>query len=302
MSIPIAYHPAMSVPGVGSFSPSAGKPALFHEALRRLYPGEIDGATIPVQPVTQEDLKLVHDGWYVDAVFSSEENNGFGNRDWRVPPACLWTVGSMVSASQHAIANPVAPVASLSSGFHHAGSDFGGGYCTFNGLMVAAALHLRDNPDGVVGILDCDFHYGDGTASILNRLPDLESRVVHHTSGRYFHGDGGGEDEALEFQAWLQESIDNLNSHGCSLVLYQAGADMHKDDPMGGLLNDAEMAQRDRAVFRGIEAPIVWNLAGGYRLESGVCTPVLQTHLNTYMEALLSVKHRSAFPSTRRIA
>ena len=65
------------------------------------------------------------------------------------------------------------------------------------------------------------------------------------------------------------------------MILYQAGADPHVDDPLGGMLTSSQMYERDKLVFetareRGV--PVVWNLAGGYQ------TPiekVLELHLTT---------------------
>jgi acetoin utilization deacetylase AcuC-like enzyme len=45
----------------------------------------------------------------------------------------------------------------------------GGGYCTFNGLALVAAL----NPRTKVFVLDCDEHGGDGTAAFTKILPNL---------------------------------------------------------------------------------------------------------------------------------
>lgn len=54
----------------------------------------------------------------------------------------------------------------------------------------------------------------------------------------------------------------------CDLVLYQAGADPHVDEPLGGFLDDEQLAQRDAIVFgeaRRLGLPVAWNLAGGYQ-------------------------------------
>lgn len=72
------------------------------------------------------------------------------------------------------------------------------------------------------------------------------------------------------------------------LVLYQAGADIHVDDPLGGLLTTEQMRERDANVFRGCAesgTPVVWNLAGGYQRDanSGIA-PVLALHRNTMIE------------------
>ena len=280
--ITVFYDPRQSISDVNSFSPSAGKPARFMEALQSQ---AICHDIMPVVPATREDLYLVHDRQYVNEIFAGVQNNGFENNDPRVPQACLWTVGSMVSAVAYA-SRAMGPVCSPSSGFHHAGYGWGGGYCTFNGLMVAAAKFILANPQAKVGILDLDWHYGDGTDNILKNKPALAKRVLNLSSGKYFFDSN---DDVSEFWAWLQGAILELNRFDCDVVIYQAGADMHIKDPLGGLLNEAEMARRDRIVFREINASLVFNLAGGYRGDKssdGLGNPVLRTHLNTVLEAI----------------
>jgi acetoin utilization deacetylase AcuC-like enzyme len=78
----------------------------------------------------------------------------------------------------------------------------------------------------------------------------------------------------------------------CDLLLYQAGADPHIDDPLGGWMSTAQLAQRDRIVFETAAEmgfPVAWNLAGGYQRDaSGGIEPVLQIHRNT-MQACVAV-------------
>lgn len=295
MTTPIFYHPSQSVPNLAGFSPSAGKPQRFVELMQHYAYHDYGGNKLgPVIPVTQDDLYRVHSSDYVDAVFAGREPNGFGNYDLRVPEACLWTIGSLLAAARWALQYPLVPACSPSSGFHHAGFNEGGGYCTFNGLMVVAAMLLAENPALRIGILDCDFHYGDGSADILSKKPELAEHVIHCSSGQHFHGDSA--DEADEFFLWLEESINEINTFGCDIVLYQAGADMHIQDPLGGLLDDAQMRQRDRSVFRKIKSGISWTLAGGYRSGADIFSdPVLQTHRNTLQESSGSHQARRAW-------
>ena len=284
----IFYDDRQSVLGFDSFSPSAGKPARFMALMESVVP---TAPKLPVMPITREDLYLVHDKSYVDAVFEGTTVNGFENRDPRIPPACLWTVGSLVSSALHA-PSCVIPVCSPTSGFHHANYGWGGGYCTFNGLMVAAAKFLEVKPDARIAILDCDFHYGDGTADILKRKPQLASHMVHHTSGLHFHEDGDPD----EFFQWLEACIQDINDQGCDLTLYQAGADMHVRDPLGGLLDTDQMTLRDRAVFSKIRGGLVWNLAGGYRGNADIFDdPTLLIHRRTMQEANQSHAMRVKF-------
>jgi acetoin utilization deacetylase AcuC-like enzyme len=92
-------------------------------------------------PLTETDLQTVHDSAYVTAVRTGQPRGlaGSNNLDW--DPA-LWQMvcasnGGMVQAALAALAE--SPVAgSLSSGLHHAKRERGEGYCTFNGLALAA--------------------------------------------------------------------------------------------------------------------------------------------------------------------
>ncbi len=292
------YHKHQSIPDVQSFSPSAGKPERFMELLKGTDFRTYTHNGLPLRPVTREDLCLVHDKAYVDGVFDGTVPNGFGNYDPRVPEACLWTVGSLTSAALQ-VQDIHMPICSPTSGFHHAGYDFGEGYCTFNGLMVAAAKYLEKYPHHTVAILDCDFHYGNGTDDILRHKPDLAKRIVHHTSGKYFHP----EDDPLDFFQWLHHAIEDINDNGCNLTLYQAGADMHKDDPLGGILDDADMTKRDRTVFGKVRGEIVWNLAGGYRRAATndvFDDPVLALHLRTMGDVNRTLGLRAELPAPQR--
>ena len=83
---------------------------------------------------------------------------------------------------------------------------------------------------------------------------------------------------------------------GCDVVLYQAGADQHIADPLGGLLTTAELAARDEIVFSllaELGIPVAWNFAGGYqREEDGSIPKVVEIHSNT---ARASIATRAAY-------
>ena len=160
------------------------------------------------------------------------------------------------------------------SGFHHAGHAGGGGFCTFNGLMVSAAVLLDEGRVDQVGILDCDMHYGDGTDAIIEKL-HLKSRVLHYTAGAKLNQPS----HAKPFLRMLPAIVESFAD--CDVLIYQAGADPHIDDQLGGWLTTEELIERDQIVFETahrIGLPVAWNLAGGYQ------TPlrrVLDIHDNT---------------------
>ena len=77
-------------------------------------------------------------------------------------------------------------------------------------------------------------------------------------------------------------------------VLYQAGADVHVDDPLGGVLTTEQMIERDQIVFeaaRASEIPIAWNLAGGYQTP---LSKVVDLHVNTLRECVRSFRPTAA--------
>lgn len=253
-AIPVFYSPEqVAEPQVAS--PSASKPRQVVERWQaRGFPIEV---LVP-RRVTADDLALAHDWRYVDDVLALRAPNGFGNRSASVARSLPWTSGSMLSAALAALDSRLVACAPC-SGFHHARYDEGAGFCTFNGLMVAALKLRALGRVARVGILDCDQHYGDGTDDIIDRK-GARGWIRHVTAMR------GYRREAKAFLAALPGLVESFRD--CDVVLYQAGADPHVDDPLGGFLDDDQLADRDRTVFREarrLGIPIAWNLAGGYQ-------------------------------------
>lgn len=267
-SLPILYTEKM-LANAESFSPSAAKPRQALESWCRL---GIPLTVLEPEPVSHDEICLAHDPGFVAGVLGLEEANGFGNLSASVAESLPYTSGAMLAAARAAIANGAVAVAPC-SGFHHAHYDSAGGYCTFNGLVISArVLHERGEARRV-GILDFDQHYGDGTDDIIDRLG---LRFIEHcTAGRRWHR----KSQAKEFLAIIPSLVDAMGD--CEVILYQAGADPHVDDPLGGWLTTAQLAERDRAVFdkaRALGVPVAWNLAGGYQ---SPLRKVLDIHDNT---------------------
>ena len=252
--IPVFYAPEQVAEPQGA-SPSASKP--------RNVVGRWEASDFPIelrrpQPVATEDFYRAHDRTFVDDVLARRQSNGFGNRSASVAASLPWTSGSMLSAARHALASGGVACAPC-SGFHHAHWDAAAGFCTFNGLMVTVLALRATGRAHRIGILDCDQHYGDGTEDIIVRNR-LRNGVHHVTAGRDYPHD------AARFLGALPGIVRSFAD--CDLLLYQAGADPHVDDPLGGFLDDEQLAQRDAIVFgeaRRFGLPVAWNLAGGYQ-------------------------------------
>lgn len=274
--IPVFYTPKMLADSL-SFSPSSMKPEKVVNAWKQL------GIPLDIyepDPVSVNELALAHERGFVEAVLAGNAKNGFGNEDLKIAFTLPYTNGSMRTAAFAALENGVVAV-SPTSGFHHAHWDMASGYCTFNGLMVAAQCLLKKGKAKRIGIVDCDYHYGNGTDHIIGKL-NLLKEIKHFTAGKIFHY----AKQRQEFFEWLHEVMVFMSD--CDIILYQAGADPHADDPLGGFLTTEEMYQRDLLVFKACKQrgiPIAWNLAGGYQLlEDGETTnwaALTEIHSNT---------------------
>ncbi|MBL8967700.1 MAG: hypothetical protein JNG85_11885 [Spirochaetaceae bacterium] len=274
------YTPLQSVAANASYSPSAGKPAAFVEAALGRFPGRVE-VDRNFRGVSAKGLALAHHPDRVARVLALEEDNGFGNRLPEVAASLPWTTGSMWAAARHA-ATAGGAACSPTSGFHHASYTSGGGFCTFNGLVVAAILLRAEGLARRVGIIDFDAHWGNGTEDIIHRKG--LGWIVNHSFGA-FSGLIASPRAAETWLAGLEEELDQAAGN-CDLLLYQAGADPHVDDPLGGYLTGDQLRRRDRAVFRWAAArgkPLAWNLAGGYQIP---LSKVLDLHLATVEECL----------------
>lgn len=278
-AIPVFFCEQM-VADIASFSPSAGKPRHVMESWLRL------GIPLHVmEPVSASvaQLCMAHDRDYVTGVLACRECNGFGDKNPAVATSLPWTSGAMLSAAREALGNGSVAVAPV-SGFHHAGYDFGGGYCSFNGLLVTSIILLTEEKVLRVGILDLDMHWGNGSEDILRKLR-LTDVVLHYSAGAKWYKPS----QAKSFLKVLPSIVELFA--GCDVLLFQAGVDVHIDDPMGGWMNTAEIFERDKIVFqvaRRIGLPVAWALAGGYQQP---LRRVLDLHDNTLIACANAFLH-----------
>ncbi|NMM12923.1 MAG: histone deacetylase [Rhodoferax sp.] len=263
------YYSPKQVSCPDSSSPSPRKPALVvANWIEQGLPIHI----VEPLPTSRDQIALAHSHEYVDGILNCELMNGFRGRQRDVADSLPWTCGSLLSAARGALNNGLV-TCSPTSGFHHAGYETGYGYCTFNGLMVTALALKLEGKVQRVGILDCDQHYGDGTAEIMAVLNIDWIRLVsqEHWSPT----------DAEPFIDQLPQVVRSFAD--CDLLIYQAGSDPHINDPLGGFLTTNELAVRDRIVFsvaKSIGIPVVWNLAGGYQEP---LARVLEIHRNTML-------------------
>lgn len=277
MKIKVIYSPKQVADSGSEISPSAIKPQLMANLLHNNPNIEF----VEPNPISIEDIKRCHDSTFVDNIISLRECNGFGTFSQSVVDSLPYTNGAMYVAAKIAIETRNPSVA-LVSGFHHAGyHGFRGfGYfCTFNGLMITATKLIEDDKYNKVAIVDCDMHDGNGTDDILLRL-GLKN-IININFGKLFTNPK----HATNYLKYFDNVEQILNDFKPSIILYESGADVHVNDPFGGVLTEEQMYERDVKMFtiaKKLDIPIAWCLAGGYQIVDGKCDFVLHLHMNTF--------------------
>lgn len=262
---PIFYHPGQKCPGFDFVS--LNKVEQFISMSGRDYRSDFG-------PVSRDDLCTVHNPVHVDSILQHKSNNGFKNARADLNESILYSNGCFVAAADYALREG-GVACSATQGFHHAGRAICWGYCTFNGLMIAAQTVCKDQK---VLIIDGDAHHGDGTDDCISQL-GLGSRVVNVSRGPVI---GTRVQSRWNFAMWHVWAKELIQMHDPGIIFYQAGADAWTGDPYGcGYLTKDGMRSRDIGVFsasKALAVPVVWNLAGGY------ADPMIKTtrlHLQT---------------------
>lgn len=251
------------------------------------------------------DYELAHDARYVEAIFSQAPTgpgvlrvDGDTSLNQYTLDASRRVVGAAMEAVDKVLAGPErrAFLAMRPPG-HHAGPCRPAGFCVFNNVVIAAYHAIRQHGLERVAIVDFDVHHGDGTEAIIaNSAPVRFFSCFQHPfypysgipsmSDNYFpvpleyRTDSEGFRRAIEESVWF----DTLADFKPQLLLFSAGFDAHRQDPLGGLLlEDADFAWITREAIRaagGDDLPVVSLLEGGYDLEA------LEDSVLAHLEAL----------------
>jgi acetoin utilization deacetylase AcuC-like enzyme len=252
----------------------------------------------PGPMATDAQLSLAHTSEYIQKVTSG----GLTEREMRrtgfpwspeLSNRSRHSVGGTISACRSAIERGFA--ANLGGGTHHAHADHGEGYCVYNDVAVASLVMRQEELVGDILICDCDVHQGNGTASILQNVPDIYTFSIHGEKNfpfRKVKGDldvglkDGTEDE--EYLEALDGALDYILARfKPEMVIYLAGADPYCEDRLGRLaLSKEGLLARDHLVystFFKMGIPIAVVMGGGYARE---VSDIVEIHLGTLRTGL----------------
>jgi acetoin utilization deacetylase AcuC-like enzyme len=257
-------------------------------------------------PAAWDDLRLVHDADYVEAVatggLSREAQRRIGF-PWS--PAMVErsrrSVGATIAAARAALDDGLG--VNLAGGTHHAFAGHGEGYCVFNDVAVGARVLRRDRGIHRIAVVDCDVHQGNGTAAIFARDPDVFTFSMHGASNFPFRKETSDLDIPLDdgttdavYLALLDEHLEQiLAQHAPAFVFYLAGADPYEGDRLGRLRLTIEgLRRRDELVLGRCHArdiPVAISMSGGYAPD---IEAIVTIHANTIAVAATLACHNTS--------
>ena len=276
-------------------------PVQKYEMLRQRL--ELDAATgIPfvfIEPhaANDEELRRVHCPEYLGRVFRGTLTHAEIQRigfPWsqELVERSLRSTGAAIDAAASALGDGVA--ASLAGGTHHAGTNWGEGFCVFNDIAVATR-EIQDR--GLVHrvlIVDCDVHQGNGTAEIFAHDDTVFTLSLHGEKNFPLRkypssldvplADGTADDSYIAaLQKALKVSLLNFRP---DIIFYIAGADPYEGDRLGRLgVSQEGLLLRDRLVFTTALTncvPVAIVCGGGYCNDLSM---IAEIHAATMREA-----------------
>ncbi|CUB02434.1 histone deacetylase family protein [Marinomonas fungiae] len=230
-------------------------------------------------PLSLKTLMQAHDPEYVQRFIrgqltqAEEKDIGLPWSEWLVERTLRAVSGTLLTtelALEHGLA------CHLAGGTHHAFPGRGSGFCIFNDLAVAARSLVDTGKASKVLIIDCDVHQGDGTIAFFEQDPNVIPVSFHCDDNYPMVKQSGGVNISVnkgcndaDYLALLQAHLPCLlQQYQPDFVLYDAGADVHKDDRLGHVqLTDEGIFARDRYVIdlvMSAAVPIACVIGGGY--------------------------------------
>jgi len=252
-------------------------------------------------------LNITHSKKYINNVQNSFPNKGlfFLDGDTIVSPgskdATLDAVGSIICAidgvERKEFKNAFCAVRPPG---HHAEKEKAMGFCIYNNVAVGAKYLIDKYNYQKVAIIDFDVHHGNGTQDIFFE----NKNVLYISTHQYpFYPGSGNENEkgkynnifniplqagtnSREYLEAYEHVLKKLKDFKPNFILFSAGFDAHKDDPLAQLeLNSKDYYEITKRTLeyakKYCDGKVVSILEGGYDLNA------LAESTNEHVKALL---------------
>eukprot|EP01083_Nonionella_stella_P008337 23973_1 len=252
----------------------------------------------PSEPCDHATLELVHPPSYLNTLNDSSVVAQLVEvppvsflpnalvQTYLLSPMRLATKGSLIAAEK--AYSQFGWSINLSGGYHHASATHGGGFCIYSDISLMIVHLTKKYGDTLhkIMILDLDAHQGNGHENdkandIFKQCGADVFTVDFYNNGIYPHDThakrGIDVDVPLrhhtkdkEYMRKLKETLPKcLDEFEPQLVIYNAGTDILKGDPLGALdISEQGVIERDSIVFHECferNIAIVMLLSGGYQ-------------------------------------
>jgi acetoin utilization deacetylase AcuC-like enzyme len=243
-------------------------------------------------------IYLAHEASYIEKLLygqiSTKEMRATGfPYSFQLVEREMLIVGGSVEAANYALENGIA--FNIAGGTHHAFKSRGEGFCLMNDMAITAKWLLKEKKANKVLIIDLDVHQGNGTASILENIPEAFTFSMHGKNNFPHKKERSDLDIELpdgtqdqEYIRLLKDAIEMLIEKAKpDFILYQSGVDVLQSDKLGRLsLTLKGCLQRDEMVldtaFKN-NIPMMAAMGGGYSQDIRI---IIEAHAQLYREAV----------------
>lgn len=183
----------------------------------------------------------------------------------------------------------------VAGGTHHAGSNWGEGFCLLNDQAIAANYLLDNDLAKSILIIDLDVHQGNGTAQIFENEPRVFTFSMHGANNFPYRKEQSDLDIALQDGVGDNEFLDILKTtlprlieqQKPDFIFYLSGVDILATDKLGKLALSKEACKAcDQFVFEQCikqNTPVQVSMGGGY---SPQIKDIVEAHCNTFKAAI----------------
>jgi len=250
------------------------------------------------EPVAEDVILLTHDRHYWEQLrdltlpHKDQRRIGFPlneqlvEREIRIAQG---TIDGALYAQNYGVAFNVA------GGTHHAGRNWGEGFCMLNDQAIAANYLINKEICDRILIVDLDVHQGNGTAEIFQNEPRVFTFSMHGDKNFPFRKEASDLDLPLEndldgerYLTLLKRTLPGIvESFKPQFVFYLAGVDVLSSDKLGKLkLSKSDALERDKFVFelcKSKNLPVQVSMGGGY---SADIKDIVDAHCNTFIAGI----------------
>jgi acetoin utilization protein AcuC len=265
----------------------------------------------PVVPAGQDELELVHDAAYIDAVRAAGLDGmpngryGLGTADNPVfagmHEASALVAGATLAAAQAVWRGETGHGANIAGGLHHAMRRAASGFCVYNDPAIAIKWMLAQGAQRIAYV-DIDVHHGDGVQAAFYDDPRVLTISLHEHPATLFpgtglaseagSGDGRGYAVNVPLPAgtgdagWLR-AFDAvvpplLRAFGPEVLVSQHGCDSHRLDPLANLELSVDAQRQAQLMLHDLAHEVAggrWLVTGGGGYELVRVVPRTWTHL-----------------------